>query len=41
MGEIHSEAYTQHAMDVIWGQFGQALGLIQDLAKIPLHQKKD
>jgi hypothetical protein len=40
MSEIHFETYTQHAMLVIWGQFGQALGLIQDMAKIPLHQKK-
>jgi hypothetical protein len=34
------ETPTQHAMLVIWGQFAQALGLIQDLAKVPLHQKK-
>jgi len=31
--------FTQHAMLVAWGQFAQALGFIQALEAIPLHQK--
>ena len=40
MSQIPIETPTQHAMLVIWGQFAQAIGLIQELAKVPLHQKK-
>ena len=40
MSQSPVETPTQHAMLVIWGQFAQALGLIQELAKVPLHQKK-
>jgi hypothetical protein len=40
MSETGAETPTQHAMLVIWGQFAQALGLIQELAKVSLHQKK-
>jgi len=30
--------FTQHAMLVAWGQFAQAIGFIQALEAIPLHQ---
>jgi hypothetical protein len=40
MSEMSVGTPTQHAMLVIWGQFAQALGVIQELAKVPLHQKK-
>ncbi len=40
MSETGAETPTQHAMLVIWSQFAQALGLIQELAKVSLHQKK-
>ena len=40
MSQSPVETPTQHALLVIWGQFAQALGLIQELAKVPLHQKK-
>ena len=40
MSETEAETPTQHAMLVLWGQFAQALGLIQELGKVPLHQKK-
>lgn len=40
MSETEPETQTQHAMLVLWGQFAQALGLIQKLNEIPLHQKK-
>jgi hypothetical protein len=33
------EAFTTHAMLVIWGQFAQCLGLVQRLEAVPLHQK--
>jgi len=33
------ETRTQHAMLVVWGQYAQALGLIQEFRKVPLHQK--
>ncbi len=34
-----SEILTQHAMLVVWGQFGHCLGLIEKLSQVPLHQK--
>lgn len=40
MSTVEAETETQHAMLVVWGQFAQALGLIQALNSIPLHQKK-
>ena len=40
MSEAQPEKETNHAMLVVWGQFAQALGLIQALAEVPLHQKK-
>ena len=40
MSEAEPETQTQHAMLVLWGQFAQALGLVQKLNEVPLHQKK-
>ena len=40
MSEAQPEKEANHAMLVVWGQFAQALGLIQALAEVPLHQKK-
>ena len=31
---------TQHAMLVLWGQFAERIGLINELEAIPLHQKR-
>jgi len=40
MSQTDLEAtFTQHAMLVAWGQFAQAIGFIQALEAIPLHQK--
>ncbi len=39
MSESETEIPTQHAMLVIWGQFAQALGMIQAISDIPLDQK--
>ena len=39
MSENAVETRTQHAMLVLWGQYAQALGLIQEFSKVPLHQK--
>lgn len=39
MSQNEMETLTQHAMLVIWGQFAQALGLIQGLTQVPIHQK--
>jgi len=30
---------THHAMLVAWGEFGQSIGLIQDVESVPMHQK--
>jgi hypothetical protein len=40
MSESNAEMGTQHAMLVIWGQFAQAIGLIETISKVPLRQKK-
>jgi hypothetical protein len=40
MSETKSEMDTQHAMLVIWGQFAQAIGLIEAISKVPLRPKK-
>ena len=40
MSEAEAETETNHAMLVVWGQYAQAMGLIQELAEVPLHQKK-
>jgi hypothetical protein len=40
MSENAVETRTQHAMLVLWGQYAQALGLIQEFSKVPLHQKR-
>lgn len=39
MSEKAVETRTQHAMLVLWGQYAQALGLIQEFSKVQLHQK--
>lgn len=39
MNPNHSEMLTQHAMLVVWGQFAQAIGLIEKLQSVGLHQK--
>ena len=39
MNQNHSETLTQHAMLVVWGQFTQAIGLLEKLQSICLHQK--
>jgi hypothetical protein len=39
MRENETESLTQHAMLVIWGQYAQALGLIQGLIQVPIDQK--
>ncbi len=33
------EQPTQHAMLVVWGQFAQELGLLDQLASVPIPQK--
>ena len=35
-----SDTITHHAMLVVWGQFAQAIGLIQKMEAIGLRQKK-
>ena len=39
MSKPKVEIRTQHAMLVIWGQYAQALGLIQGISQVRLHQK--
>jgi len=39
MSDPTVETRTQHAMLVVWGQYAQAQGLIDELDKVPLHQK--
>ena len=39
MNEDDSTSLTEHALLVVWGQFAQCLGLIQDLSAVSLHQK--
>ena len=40
MSEAEAETETNHAMLVVWGQYAQAMGFIQELTEVPLHQKK-
>jgi hypothetical protein len=39
MSQNHSETLTQHAMLVVWGQFAQSSGLIDQIQSVSLHQK--
>ena len=39
MNQNHLETLTHHAMLVVWGQFAQSIGLIDNIESIPLHQK--
>jgi hypothetical protein len=39
MSKDDTEITTQHSMLVVWGIYAQALGLIQELQKVPIHQK--
>jgi len=39
MSQNHSETLTQHAMLVVWGQFAQSIGLIDQTQPVSLHQK--
>ena len=39
MNQNHLETLTYHAMLVVWGQFAQSIGLIDNIESIPLHQK--
>lgn len=39
MSDNENNELTHHAMLVAWGEFGQTIGLIQDIESVPLHQK--
>jgi len=39
MSQNHPETLTQHAMLVVWGQFAQSIGLIDQTQSVSLHQK--
>jgi hypothetical protein len=37
---IDESNLTQHAMLIVWGHFGRTIGLLDQLAKVPIAQKK-
>src|SRR5690242_18742907 len=39
VAELPVEQPTEHAMLVVWGQFAQELGLLEQLAQVPIPQK--
>jgi hypothetical protein len=39
MSENNAPQLTHHAMLIPWGQFGQCLGLIEQMLAVPMHQK--
>ena len=39
MSQNHPETLTQHAMLVVWGQYAQSIGLIDQIQSVSLHQK--
>ena len=39
MNQNQLESLTYHAMLVVWGQFAQSIGLIDNIESIQLHQK--
>lgn len=39
MSDSEINELTHHAMLVVWGEFGQSIGLIQEVESVPMHQK--
>jgi hypothetical protein len=39
MSHSENDELTHHAMLVVWGEYAQSIGLIQEIESVPLHQK--